>query len=401
MYRLSIPQPKPLETALQSVEQIYRYADMMMNHVISPVTLLDIPYPIYVLRNIANSEKTSFDGLQTIVALMQDVAYIACNAVTSAGNTGTVYRTSGCMFNSSETKDLHLMIAELNRRANSHKDILPRLQDLQEDSMDSYNHLTKRKLLLASQEKKLALMEKDHTSYEVASKKWLNYKMKVESASFAHNKNTTHFQELLYRERRLRLDMEELQQELRQLLREKIEIRLRKSLDNMATTIELVDLECSNIRFQIVKSRISTIDVRDIAESLIPKCSMEYEYPNIQEIIKATGFSEPLPTSHMVYLSRHQKDKTGDKELLMATPECNDIKANGDLDRNTNNGCYLKVVGTKPAQGPEFLKLKRDHTFKQKLTVMNGEVAFGWARKGRFGQKKWGFYDSQLVTRVV
>ncbi|XP_069125762.1 uncharacterized protein [Argopecten irradians] len=401
MYRLYIPQAKPLETALQSVEQIYRYADMMMNHVISPVTLLDIPYPIYVLRNIANAEKTSFDGLQNIVTLMQDVAYIACNAVTSAGTTGTVYRTSGCMFSSSETKDLHLMIAELNRRAHSHKDILPRLQDMQEKSLDSYNHLTKRKVLLTSQEKKLSLMEKDQTSYEDASRKWLSYKMKVESASFAHNNNTSHLQELLYRERRLRLDMEELEQELRQLLREKIEIRLRRSLDKMATTIELVDLDCSNFRFQIVKSRISTIDVRDIAESLIPKCSMEYEYPNIPEIIEATGFSEPLPTGHIVYLSRHQKDKMGDRELLVPTSGCNDIRTNGDLDRNTNNGCYLKVVGTKTAQGPEFLKLKRDHTFKQKLTVMNGEVAFGWARKGRFGQKKWGFYDSQLVTRVV
>ncbi|XP_033732493.1 uncharacterized protein LOC117321964 [Pecten maximus] len=292
------------------------------------------------------------------------------------------------------------MMLELHRRASSHKAILPQLQDLQQKCWDSHNHLTKRQILVKSQEKKLALLEKDHVSYDDAMRKWMNYKMKEESSTSAHNTMTNYFRDMLYKERRLRLDMEELEQELRQLLRLNIEIRLRKTLENMATTIDLVDLDCSNTRYQILKSRIKTIKARDIAESLLPKCSMEYEYPNIHEVITATGFSELIPRGHMVCLPRHRKVQMDDNELLTSSPGSIGEEMNV-MDRNSNNGCYLKAIGSKASTGPEFLKLKRDHTFKQKLTVMNGDVAFGWSRKGRLGQKKWGFYDSRLITRVV
>ncbi|XP_033761099.1 uncharacterized protein LOC117342909 [Pecten maximus] len=321
--------------------------------------------------------------------------------MTSSNRNGTVYKTSGCTFTSSETKDIYLMVAELNRRATSHQDILPHLQDLQEQWLDSYNHLTKRQIILKAQEKRISLLGKDHASYDGDMKRWLNYKLKVESAISAHNTTTKNFQEMLYKERRLRLDLEELEQELRQLLSVNIEIRLQKTLENMAKTIDLVDLDCSNIRYQVVKSRIQSVNARDIVDSLLRNCCMEYEYPNIQEFIQTTGFSEPLPGGEMICLSRHRKVRMGDKEFLTSFPRNFGDDTSVGMDRNTNNGCYLKAVWSKPSSGPGFLKLKRDHIFKQKLTAMNGEVAFGWSRKGRIGQKSWGFYDSRLVTRVV
>ena len=64
--------------------------------------------------------------------------------------------------------------------------------------------------MLTSQEKKVSLLEKDHASYEDATKKWLSYRMKVESAASIHNTVTSNLQELLNKERKLRLDMEEV-----------------------------------------------------------------------------------------------------------------------------------------------------------------------------------------------
>ncbi|XP_033759594.1 uncharacterized protein LOC117341842 [Pecten maximus] len=316
MYRLYIPQAKSLETSLQSVDRVHRYADLIKDHVTTPVTVFDEPYPVYVLKKIASDDRNTYQGLHDIVEILKDTAYIACAGMTSSNRNGTVYKTSGCTFTSSETKDIYLMVAELNRRATSHQDILPHLQDLQEQWLDSYNHLTKRQIILKAQEKRISLLGKDHASYDGDMKRWLNYKLKVESATSAHNALTNNFRQMLYKERRLRLDMEELEEELCQLLSLNIEIRLQKTLENMAKTIDLVDLDCSNTRYQVVKSRIQGVNVRDIVESLLRNCSMEYEYPNIQEFIQTTGFSEPLPSGEMISLSRHRKVRMDDKEFL-------------------------------------------------------------------------------------
>ncbi|XP_060077161.1 uncharacterized protein LOC132556737 [Ylistrum balloti] len=309
-------------------------------------------------------------------------------------------KNSSCTFTSTEMKDIYSMIAELNKRASAHKDILPQLRALQQQCRDKYNQLTKRKILLRAQDKKMAMLTKDQVSNDDTMRRWLNYKMKVERSTYAHNIATNNFRDMLYKERRLRLDMEELKHELHQILCEKIERRFQETLEKMATTIDLVDLNRSNARYQSVKSYIQTIDVREMADNMLRNGSVEYEYPNIQEIIEATGFLEPLPKGRMTSW-RLQEHKMADNDFITPSLQSVDDEMDTGLDRNTNNGRYLRTVGSKHLPGPEFLKLKKDQTFKQKLTVMGGEVAFGWSRKGQFGQKKWGFCDTRLVLRVV
>lgn len=410
MERIRIHNYCKLQGVLERIDWCHHYAALLLAYTDNPIEMVGMPIPLFVLRNMAYEDRIySFGSTNQsiLVECLKDISYIVMTTFPDQQCHKPKNMSSEIMFSVKDMHDLQRKLNELIRRQKVHKSTITTLQRTQTTLLNALEKIKKR----LSVETTMKTLQNVYTDHEPGDTKLMskletcNSKMGLSLKEMKTMKSK--FQTVLLEENKARKDMKELFVEIERYLKINIAGYITKTISSMAQILRKAFNKAGHKNLLYSLARLSKIESATLADEVLTICSHTYNFIVPCDFIIATGFQEKLPSCYM--------EKTGISSLNLvfgtcedgkSTESCGDLNtggamllANASINRHLKfNDRYVKINGKKVLEKKHGFLNGDGDTFKQKLTLMEGSIAFGWARKGYIGSKTWGFYPTTALV---
>ncbi|XP_071168273.1 uncharacterized protein [Mytilus edulis] len=377
------------------IDQYKWYCRLLKEYAMEAFTVNGMSAPIYVAKRMAYSQEDDNFGMVE----MQDFLVPLCNTAfllhcqtpeiavmkEKKSDFDVTFDTSIC-------QDIITMEKEVSRKIMSHIICLEGLRDLQKDCW-SWEKLLKHRnnrldtFLKKNTDEGQAVSSKRQRKYD-------NLALKQSEAAKSYRTILVCFQEKREEEKKMRTVI------LQKVdgIREKLSSVMKESLIHAySDMIQAVYMAKEQDGFNLVDQQLTAVNIDDIVEKLYDITSATYNTPVPEDFIQATGSDEKLAE---IYYKECDFEVLGMKKGNYFRKLKTEKKSLFEKTEIGKEGCFFPINGgirTNPVTSDEksrgIINIKSGYQVKLKLSLMEGNVGFGWVRQNAFFKRKtWGFY---------
>ncbi|XP_071168033.1 uncharacterized protein [Mytilus edulis] len=347
------------------IDQYKWYSRLLKEYATEAFTVNGMPAPIYVAKRMAYSQENDNFGMvemkDFLVPLCNTAFLLHCKAPEIAVMNEKIPNFD-VTFDSSICQDVIKMEKEVSRKIRSHIICLEGLRDLQKDCWSWEKRLKHRNNRFDTFLKKNIDEGQDVSSS--LKTKYDSLVLKQSEAAKRYGAILVCFQEKMEDEKKLRTVI--LQKVA--AIREKLSSVMKESLIHAySDMIQAVYMAKEQDGFNLVDQQLTAVNIDGIVEKIYEITAATYNTPVPEDFIQATGSDEKL--AEIYY-------KKCDFEVL-----------------GMKNGNYFRNLKTEKKSLFEKTESCKGYQVKLKLSLMEGNVGFGWVRQNAFFRRKtWGFY---------
>ncbi|CAG2200959.1 unnamed protein product [Mytilus edulis] len=391
------------------IDQYKWYCRLLKEYAMEAFTVNGMPAPIYVAKRMAYSQENDNFGMvemkDFLVPLCNTAFLLHCQTPEIAvmkekkPDFDVTFDTSIC-------QDIITMEKEVSRKIRSHIICLEGLRDLQKDCWSWEKRLKHRNNRLDT------FLKKDTDEGQAVSskrqRKYDNLALKQSEAATRYRAILVCFQEKMEDEKKLRTAV--LQKVA--AIREKLSSVMKESLIHAySDMIQAVYMAKEQDGFNLVDQQLTAVNIDGIVEKLYDITSATYNTPVPEDFIQATGSDEKLSE---IYYKECDYEVLGMKNGNYFRKLKTEKKSLFEKKESGKEGCFFPINGgirTNPVTRDEksrgIINIKTGYQVKLKLSLMDGNVGFGWVRQNAFFRgKTWGFYfltseDSTTTSSTI
>ncbi|CAG2240636.1 unnamed protein product [Mytilus edulis] len=347
------------------IDQYKGYCRLLKEYAMEAFTVDGMPAPIYVAKRMAYSQEDDNFGMvemkDFLVPLCNTAFLLHCQTPEIAVMKEKI-PDFDVTFDSSICQDIIIMEKEVSRKIRSHIICLEGLRDLQKDCWSWEKRLKHRNNRMDTFLEKNTDEGQDVTSKRQS--KYDNLVSKQSEAATRYRAILVCFQEKMEDEKKLRTAV--LQKVA--AIREKLSSAMKESLTHAySDMIQAAYMATEQDGFNLVDQQLTAVNIDGYVEKIYEITSATYNTPVPEDFIQATGSDEKL--SEIYY-------KECDYEVL-----------------GMKKGNYFRKLKTEKKSLFEKTESRKGYQVKLKLSLMEGNVGFGWVRQNSFFRRKtWGFY---------
>lgn len=370
------------------IDQYKWYCSLLKEYAVEAFTINGMPAPIFVAKRMAYSQENDNFGMvemkDFLVPLCNTAFLLHCQTPEVAAmkekipNFDVTFDTSIC-------KDIIKIEKEVSCKIRNHIICLEGLRALQKDCWFWEKRLKHRNsrldtFLRKNNDERQAVTNKLQTKFD-------NLVVKQSEAAKRYRAILVCFQEKMDDEKKLRTAILQKVAAIREKLSSTMKDGLSQAYNDMK---EAAHMAKEQDGFNLVDQQLETVNIDDIVEKLYMITSATYNTPVPEDFIQATGFCEKLAE---IYYKECEYE-------VLGMINGNYFKKSKTDSRERQDDCFFPINGgirTKPVARDEksrgIVNIKAGYQVKLKLSLMNGNVGFGWIRRNAlFSGKKWGFY---------
>ncbi|XP_071168164.1 uncharacterized protein [Mytilus edulis] len=375
------------------IDQYKGYCRLLKEYAMEAFTVNGMPAPIYVAKRMAYSQENDYFGMvemkDLLVPLCNTAYLLNCQTPDNAVMKEKIPNFD-VTFDSSICQDIIIMEKEVSRKIRSHIICLEGLRDLQKDCWFWEKRLKHRNNRMDTFLEKNTDDGQDVTSK--SQRKYDNLVSKQSEVAKRYKAILVCFQEKMEDEKKLRTAV--LQKVA--AIREKLSSTMKESLIHAySDMIQAAYMATEQDGFNLVDQQLIAVNIDGIVAKLYEITSATYNTPVPEDFIQATGSYEKLADIYykkcdfevLGIMNANFFRKSSEKKSLFEKKE-------------SGEGCFFPINGgirinpvTRDEKCRGITNIKAGYQIKLKLSLMEGNVGFGWVRQNAFFRRKtWGFY---------